>query len=137
MNKITYLIIFAAFLCTACNDDETMTPDDGIPVVTSDSSFSVIVDENISYANGLSHNEMNMTIVEMPQYLDVYYPDNTSTNRPVFMFIHGGGFQGGTKTKPEIVEMGNYFASRGWVSDKYGHVCCPKRCQSSPSLDSS
>ena len=31
------------------------------------------------------------------------------------MFIHGGGFTGGTKTKPEIVEMGNYYASRGWV----------------------
>ena len=31
------------------------------------------------------------------------------------MFIHGGGFQGGTKTKPEIVNMANYYASRGWV----------------------
>ncbi len=31
------------------------------------------------------------------------------------MFIHGGGFTGGTKTKPEIIEMANYFASRGWV----------------------
>ena len=31
------------------------------------------------------------------------------------MFIHGGGFTGGTKTKPEIVEMANYYASRGWV----------------------
>ena len=31
------------------------------------------------------------------------------------MFIHGGGFTGGTKLKPEIVEMGNYYASRGWV----------------------
>ena len=31
------------------------------------------------------------------------------------MFIHGGGFRGGTKTKPEIVEMANYYASRGWV----------------------
>ena len=27
----------------------------------------------------------------------------------------GGGFTGGTKTKPEIVEMANYYASRGWV----------------------
>ena len=26
------------------------------------------------------------------------------------MFIHGGGFTGGM-----IVEMGNYYASRGWV----------------------
>ena len=31
------------------------------------------------------------------------------------MFIHGGGFTGGTKTKPEIVEMAGYYASRGWV----------------------
>jgi predicted esterase len=31
------------------------------------------------------------------------------------MFIHGGGFQGGTKTKPEIVDMANYFVARGWV----------------------
>ncbi|MEL7020149.1 MAG: prolyl oligopeptidase family serine peptidase, partial [Bacteroidota bacterium] len=36
-------------------------------------------------------------------------------NRPIFMFIHGGGFLGGTKTKPEIVSMANYYASRGWV----------------------
>ena len=33
----------------------------------------------------------------------------------VLMFIHGGGFTGGIKHKPEIVEMGNYYASRGWV----------------------
>ncbi len=51
----------------------------------------------------------------IPLKLDIYYPDNNSTNRPVFMFIHGGGLTGGTKTKPEIVEMANYYASRGWV----------------------
>jgi len=31
------------------------------------------------------------------------------------MFIHGGGFTGGIKHKPEIIEMANYYASRGWV----------------------
>ena len=31
------------------------------------------------------------------------------------MFIPGGGFTGGIKHKPEIVEMGKYYASRGWV----------------------
>ena len=51
----------------------------------------------------------------IPLKLDVYYPNNNSTNRPVFMFIHGGGFTGGTKTKPEIIEMANYYASRGWI----------------------
>lgn len=73
----------------------------------------MIVDEDIVYANGLSLNVNNS--VEMPQLLDIYYPDNTSTNRPIYMFIHGGGFQGGTKTKPEIIDMANYFASKGWV----------------------
>ena len=47
--------------------------------------------------------------------LDVYCPDSDSINRPVLMFIHGGGFKGGIKHKPEIVEMANYYASRGWV----------------------
>ncbi len=42
-------------------------------------------------------------------------PDNDSDNRPVVLFIHGGGFTGGIKHKPEIVEMANYYASRGWV----------------------
>ena len=31
------------------------------------------------------------------------------------MFIHGGGFTGGIKHKPEIIDMANYYASRGWV----------------------
>jgi len=39
---------------------------------------------------------------------------NVDTDK-IFMFIHGGGFNGGTKQKPEIVAMANYYASRGWV----------------------
>ena len=114
MNKITSLIIFASLLFIACGEEEQITSENESPIVTAESSFTVIVDEDITYANGLSHERMNTT-VEMPQVLDVYHPNNNSTNRPVFMFIHGGGFQGGTKTNPEIVNMANYFASRGWV----------------------
>ena len=51
----------------------------------------------------------------VPLMLDVYCPDTNSTDRPVLMFIHGGGFTGGIKHKPEIIEMGKYYASRGWV----------------------
>ncbi len=111
--RIVYLIIGAAIMWTACNDDVAILTDTDIPTVRAEPSFTVTLDEDIRYADGLSHDGMNTT--EMPQLLDVYYPDNNSANRPVFMFIHGGGFQGGTKKKPEIVEMANYFASRGWV----------------------
>lgn len=115
MNKVTFLAIFAVLLFTACNKYEPVAPADGTPIVKAESSYTVLVDENITFANGLSHDGVSPTTVEMPLLLDVYYPENNSINRPVLMFIHGGGFQGGTKTKPEIVEMGNYFASRGWV----------------------
>ena len=90
-------------------------PGNGTPVVTAAPSYEVLLDSDIVYANGLSRNSSSTSAVEQSQFLDVYQPDNDSGNRPVFMFIHGGGFKGGTKTKPEIVEMADYFASRGWV----------------------
>jgi predicted esterase len=115
MNKIAYLAIFVVFLFTACKDDEPNMPDNGIPLVKSEASYTVITEENIAYTEGLSHDESSTIPFSTPIYLDVYRPDNNSTNRPVFMFIHGGGFTGGIKHKPEIVDMANYYASRGWV----------------------
>ena len=76
---------------------------------------NVSEDMDITYAEGLSHSSTSTAPVTVPLLLDVYYPDDDSTNRPVFMFIHGGGFTGGTKTKPEIEDMAEYYASRGWV----------------------
>ncbi len=114
MHKIAYLIIFAVLLFTGCGDDNPNTSDNEFPIVTAESSYTVMVDNDVTYADGLSLDAINSTTTK-PQLLDVYYPDNTSTNRPVYMFIHGGGFTGGVKHKPEIVDMANYYASRGWV----------------------
>ena len=90
-------------------------PGNGTPVVSATPSYTVLLDSDIVYAKGLSQNSSSTSEVKQSQFLDVYQPDNDVENRPVFMFIHGGGFKGGTKTKPEIIEMANYFASRGWV----------------------
>ncbi len=100
---------------SACKDEDPNTSDNGIPTVQNESTNVVLKDEDITFAEGLGHNAMSTTSFAIPQLLDVYYPDNTSTNRPLFMFIHGGGFTGGIKHKPEIVDMANYYASRGWV----------------------
>ena len=78
-------------------------------------SYEVLKYEDIVYASGLGYTQSNTETSAVPLLLDVYCPDSNSTNRPVLMFIHGGGFTGGVKHKPEIVEMGNYYASRGWV----------------------
>ena len=77
--------------------------------------YGVLIYEDIVYASGLAHTQSSVEPSAVPLKLDVYCPDSNSTDRPVLMFIHGGGFTGGIKHKPEIVEMGNYYASRGWV----------------------
>jgi len=115
MYKLNYIIFFSILFFTSCNEDDPIPADNEIPIVQSESSFPVLMDENLEYAQGLGHSRTSSSSIAVPLFLDVYYPDNNSTNRPVFMFIHGGGFQGGTKTKPEIVNMANYYASRGWV----------------------
>ena len=78
-------------------------------------AYGVLIYEDIVYASGLAHTQSSVEPSAVPLKLDVYCPDSNSTDRPVLMFIHGGGFTGGIKHKPEIVEMGNYYASRGWV----------------------
>ena len=116
MNKVTFLLVLAILLVTACKKEvEPIITDNGIPIVKADSTYTVLQETNITYAEGLSHNTTSTAPFSIPLKLDIYYPNNNSSNRPVFMFIHGGGFTGGTKTKPEIVEMANYYASRGWV----------------------
>ncbi|MDA8972662.1 alpha/beta hydrolase [Saprospiraceae bacterium] len=115
MPKGIYLTIFAILLFTTCNKDEPFAPKNGKPIVKAESFYSVLKNENITYADGLSHDESSTSSFPIPLKLDVYFPNNNSTNRPVFMFIHGGGFTGGFKHKPEIVDMANYYASRGWV----------------------
>lgn len=123
-------LLFLLFLTSGCGgggkaDDQSTTsapgsapvpePGNGIPVVKELSTYAVLLDEDVTYADGLAVDNSRFEPFAIPLKLDVYYPDNDTSTRPVFMFIHGGGFTGGTKTKPEIVEMGNFYASRGWV----------------------
>jgi len=114
-----YFVLMLLSGCVGETDNHSSidgaTSDSGIPTVKSESTYFVWVDEDVTYAEGLAHSGSSTSSFSIPLKLDVYYPDNNSTNRPVYMFIHGGGFNGGTKTKPEIVEMANYYASRGWV----------------------
>ncbi len=98
------------------DNDQPSNPNNfGQPSVNCESTFGVLVEEDITYAEGLANIGTSSATAAIPLLLDLYVPDNDSQNRPVFMFIHGGGFQGGTKTKPEIIAMANYFAARGWV----------------------
>ena len=52
----------------------------------------------------------------MDLILHAYLPDTPANRlRPAIMLFHGGGFKGGDAGYPRMVQIGNYFASRGWA----------------------
>lgn len=99
--KTTYLFtVLVSFLFLACstNDDAAVLTEQTIPGVTEAAFYQVNIEENIIYAEGLSHESLNSeNYTTMPLKLDVYTPINDKINRPVFMFIHGGAFANGSK----------------------------------------
>jgi acetyl esterase/lipase len=49
--------------------------------------------------------------------LDLYRPTpDTVTQRPLAVFVHGGGFRGGTKDNDKAVSLARDFARRGYVT---------------------
>ena len=107
------MILPALFSClAACGEEEVV---DANPTVTLEPAYDVVVASDLVYAEGLAHDQTSTAPLPIPLLLDVYAPDTDASNRPLFLFVHGGGFTGGTKTKPEIEAMGEYYASRGWV----------------------
>ncbi len=117
MKRLFHFVVLASVFI-ACENDETISPDplQEIPVVQSTSTYEIIIEEDIVYAEGLSHDSLNSTnATTIPLTLDVYTPNNNIENRPAFMFIHGGGFEGGSKQTNAIINLANYYTSRGWV----------------------
>ena len=116
VKKAIFLVtLLIAASLSGCLRDGRDSNDDGSGAIYDPGPYNVLTYEDIVYASGLAHTQSSKEPSAVPLKLDVYCPDSNSTERPVLMFIHGGGFTGGIKHKPEIVEMANYYASRGWV----------------------
>lgn len=118
MKKLFYTLSILFFIASCSNDNTIEIPEEtGILVVTKNETYAVTITRDIVYAQGLSHETLNSaTTTTMDLMLDVYVPNNTSNNRPAMLLIHGGGFTSGSKEAPQIVNLANYFASRGWVT---------------------
>lgn len=117
---ISYLLV-SCLLCVSCSDNDSASEvitinENIIPVIKHNATYDVLFEADIVYAQGLSHeswNSANSTAI--PLKLDVYTPDNDNANRPLFMFIHGGAFEFGSKQQFAIRNIAQYYASRGWV----------------------
>ena len=110
------LLIMVSLISCDKDDDNIITPEISAPTVKLNTTYEVNITEDITYAEGLSHdswNSANTSVV--PLLMDSYVPDNDLQNRPLLMLIHGGAFVGGSKQQEAIVDMANYYASRGFV----------------------
>lgn len=72
----------------------------------------------------------NFTMSEQTLAMDIYQPvGDTLKKRPVLLLIHGGAFIIGDKDTETMHEIGNYFASRGYVvaaiNYRLGYVFVP------------
>jgi para-nitrobenzyl esterase len=117
MNKVfaSLLIMVSLISCDKDNDNINI-PVTSVPTVKLNTTYEVNITEDITYAEGLSHdswNSANTSVVSL--LMDSYVPDNDLQNRPLLMLIHGGGFSGGSKQQEALVDMSNYYASRGFV----------------------
>lgn len=121
----------AAFLFAACNPTPEPDPNSGIPEVYENAQYSVLLESDIVYGEGLTHQSSgSASATAMELKLDVYTPDNAETNRPMYLFFHGGGFIGGSKSTASIQYLADYYTSRGWVfasaayrlQDDYGTI---------------
>jgi len=113
MNK-TQLVLILIFFLLSCSQNENN--DNTIPTVKTQNTYNVLVQEDIIYGQGLTHDNFGSpNFEEVDLKLDIYLPENNLKNRPLFFFIHGGGFSSGSKQQEQIVDMANFYASRGWV----------------------
>ncbi|MEM6317132.1 MAG: prolyl oligopeptidase family serine peptidase [Bacteroidota bacterium] len=119
MRKFLYLFLFVIVCCTNKNETSPISnpANEEVPIVATDAIYDVTKAENITYAQGLSHQTINSDIAStVTLELDAYVPNNNSDNRPAIVLIHGGSFEFGSKTVPAMVNLANFFASRGWVA---------------------
>ncbi len=64
--------------------------------------------------------------------LDIYRPDGDAVNRrPAVIWVHGGGFSGGTRTSPEIVDQARTFARKGFVTASISYRLADRGCSAS------
>ena len=47
--------------------------------------------------------------------IDIYQPSNSEEKRPLIIFMHGGGFAGGSPKNPQEVKFAKIAATKGYT----------------------
>lgn len=121
--RVSILLVAAALVLGACTP--YITPSGPAPLRFRDLVFSgVTTSTGVVY--GIAPDQ-DGNLVELK--LDVYEPTgDTASKRPAIVWVHGGGFSGGTRTSPEIVDEATAFARRGYVNVSISYRLMPGGC---------
>jgi acetyl esterase/lipase len=108
------LVVVAVLVLVASGCDlRLLVPSGDAPLRYRDEVFaSVTKTGDLVYGNAVNEQGNAQDLV-----LDLYEPTGDTVDaRPAIVWIHGGGFSGGSKTSAEIVEQANLFAKKGYVT---------------------
>lgn len=110
--RLLLAIACMALVATGC-ELQWIAPSGDAPLRYRDEVFTnVTKTSNIAYGSAVNEQGQTQTLL-----LDIYGPTgDTVTARPAIVWVHGGGFVGGTKTSPEIVDEANTFARKGYLN---------------------
>ncbi|TQV72937.1 alpha/beta hydrolase [Aliikangiella marina] len=100
-------------------DEDNAQPTNEVNVgsgITEQANYTYEVIRDITYAKGSSHSSWNSDETQVIELkLDIYQTSNQSSQKPVVVFIHGGGFQSGDKATSHAAALVGYFAERGFI----------------------
>jgi acetyl esterase/lipase len=110
--RLTVLLVACLSLALAGCDLHLLQPPGPAPLRYRDEVFSAVsTTSNVTFGSAVNQNGQNVTLQG-----DIYQPTgDTVTARPAIVWVHGGGFSGGSKTSPEIVDEATVFGKKGFV----------------------
>lgn len=117
------LLVFAAILSLtySCKKEVDPNNNSGGGSYNSQAFDNVNVESNVVYGSSTTQGGVTENLI-----MDVYTPQgDNSSNRPLVILAHGGGFQGGDKEA--MTDLATFFAKSGYVavSLKYRIVDIP------------
>lgn len=116
-------LVLTALIASGC--EQLIVPQGVAPLRYRDEIFvNVTRSSGITYRSTIDQQGSPVTL-----QLDVYQPTGDPlTRRPLVIFIHGGGFSGGSRTSPEIVDEATTLAREGYVTASISYRLTPGGC---------
>ena len=124
--------LIALLFALAVFEEITSSPDASASIqISGSAAFSPPPDineisERVKVVKNLAYNDSNNS------FLDIYHPENAAESLPVILWIHGGGYVGGSKDSRQDYAMA--LADAGYVVANVDYALAPKALYPGPVL---